>query len=272
MKIIKLIICVCVCLIPATMFAQPPETPTLLITEVYYNTPGDDALHEWLEIANVGSETIDISPYNIGDAETIGDYEGMVRFPKDSFIEAGQVIVVAQTAVSFQQTYGFKPDYEISDTDPTVPDMRDYPLWASGELGLANDGDEVLLLHKLTVLDTINYGDSTVFFSPAINGVLQGQSIERVPANCDTDTAAGWLPREFPTPGEITLEGDCPVPRNPAETNPLQPIGEIQGDGEYSPYVNQIVEFRGLVTGIQADQNTAGTTYYTIFVQDLPGL
>ncbi|MBE2223338.1 MAG: endonuclease/exonuclease/phosphatase family protein, partial [Anaerolineae bacterium] len=92
------------------------------------------------------------------------------------------------------------------------------------------------------------------------------------PANCDTDTAAGWLPREIPTPGQITLEGDCPTPRNPAQTNPLQPIGEIQGSGDYSHYVNQIVDFRGIVTGIQADQNTAGTTYYTLFVQDIPGL
>ena len=272
MKIIKFIICLFVCIVPAAVLAQADELPTILITEVYYNTPGDDAISEWIEIANISSEAIDISQYNIGDAQTSGAYEGMVRFPEQSIVEAGQVIVVAQTAVSFYQNFGFNPDYEITDTDPTVPDMRDYPLWSSGSLGLANDGDEVLLLHKLTILDTLNYGDSTFFFTPAINGVLRGQSIERVPANCDTDTAAGWLPREIPTPGIITLEGDCPVPRNPADTNPLQPIGEIQGDGSYSPYVNQIVEFRGIVTGIQADQNTAGTTYYTVFVQDMPGL
>jgi len=272
MKIIKLIVCLLVCSIPTALLAQNNEIPSILITEVYYNTPGDDSISEWIEIANIGSQTIDISDYSIGDAETAGDYEGMNRFPADSVIESGQVIVIAQTAVSFLQTYGFNPNFEITDTDPTVPDMRGYPLWASGELALANDGDEILLLQKLTILDTLNYGDSKQFFTPAINGVLRGQSIERVPANCDTDTAAGWLPREIPTPGSITLEGDCPAPRNPAETNPLQPIGEIQGIGEYSPYVNQIVEFRGIVTGIQADRNLAGSTYYTIFVQDIPGL
>ena len=272
MKIIKRIACLLICLLPASLFAQTHDTTAVLITEVYYNTPGDDSVNEWIEIANIGAESIDISDYSIGDAETTGDYEGMKRFPPDSVLEAGQVIVVAQTAVSFQQQFGFKPDYEITDTDPAVPDMRGYPLWASGDLALANDGDELLLIHKLTILDTINYGDSDKFFAPAINGVLRGQSIERVPANCDTNTAAGWLPREFPTPGEITLEGDCPVPQNPAETDPLLPIGTIQGDGEYSPYVNQIVEFRGIVTGIQADRNLAGSTYYTLFVQDLPGL
>ena len=272
MKIIKLIICLFVCILPVTLFAQTEETPTLLITEVYYNTPGDDAISEWIEIANVGDDAIDLSQISLGDAQTSGAYEGMVRFPKEAMIAAGQVIVVAQTAVSFQQHVGFNPDYEITDTDSTVPDMRDYPLWSAGSLGLANDGDEVLLLHKLAIIDAINYGDSTFFFSPAINGVLQGQSIERVPAICDSDSAAGWLPREIPTPGEITLDDDCPTPRNPAETNPLQPIGDIQGNGDYSPYVNQIVDFRGIVTGIQADQNTTGTTYYTLFVQDIPGL
>lgn len=271
MKIIKILVCLFVCILPTALLAQNGETTAVLITEVYYNTPGDDAVSEWIELTNVGETAIDISDYSVGDAATAGDYEGMYRFPPDAIIKPGQVIVVAQTAVSFHRQYGFNPDYEINDTDATIPDMRSYPLWAGGELGLANDGDELLLLHQLTVLDSLNYGDSEFFFTPAINGVLRGQSIERVPANCDTDSAAGWLPREVPTPGQISLEGDCPVLRQPAASSPLQPIGDIQGSGDYSPYVNQIVEFRGIVTGMQADQNTAGTTYYTLFVQDMDG-
>jgi hypothetical protein len=148
----------------------------------------------------------------------------MVRFPKESIIQPGQIIVIAQTAVSFQQQFGFKPDYEITDTDPNVSDMRDYPLWGSGDVGLANDGDEVLPLNKPTILDAINYGDIDFFFAPAINGVLQGQSIERVPANCDSDTAAGWLPQDIPTSGEITFDGECQtptqVPTSPPSTQP----------------------------------------------------
>ncbi|MCZ7670105.1 MAG: lamin tail domain-containing protein [Chloroflexi bacterium] len=200
MKMIKLMICLFVSAWPVPLLAQTAVPPTLLITEVYYNTPGDDAVNEWIEIANVGSAAIDLSAISLGDAQSSGSHEGMVRFPKDARIEAGQVVVVAQTAVSFRQNFGFNPDYEITDTDPAVPDMRRYPLWASGDVGLANDGDEVLLLYKLAPFDAINYGDSEQFFTPAINGVLPGQSIERVPADCDTDSAAGWLPREFPHP------------------------------------------------------------------------
>ena len=51
----------------------------------------------------------------------------------------------------------------------------------------------------------------------------------------------------------------------------LPPIGTIQGSGEFSPYVNQMVAFRGVVTGVYEDRNTRGTTYYTLFVQDAPG-
>ncbi|PID87133.1 MAG: hypothetical protein CSB13_00790 [Chloroflexi bacterium] len=273
MKKFKIMVCLLLFAFPLALHAQNDVEPTIVITEVYYNTPGDDAVNEWIEIVNLTTEPVDLSAYRIGDAAAVGDYEGMLRFPQNAVLASEQVVVVAQTAVSFHQVYGFFPDYEIEDTDPAVPDMRDFPLWSSGDLALANDGDEVLLLHKMTVVDAINYGDSEHFFAPAINSVFRGQSIERVPATCDTDSAAGWLPREIPTPGEVTFAGSCPLPevQEPLAENDLPPLGEIQGSGEVSPYVNQIVSFRSVVTGIHADQNLAGTTYYTLFVQDIPG-
>lgn len=49
-------------------------------------------------------------------------------------------------------------------------------------------------------------------------------------------------------------------------------IGSIQGPGDVSPYVDELVAFRGIVTGSYEDQNSSGVTYHTLFVQDLPGL
>lgn len=46
------------------------------------------------------------------------------------------------------------------------------------------------------------------------------------------------------------------------------PIGSVQGDGRNSPYLNQRVRFRGVVTGHYEDRNAAGVVYYTLFVQD----
>lgn len=245
--------------------------PSLLITEVYYDTPGVDGEEEWIEIANVGTAVLDLSDVTVGDEETAGGGEGMARFPDGAGIEPGQAVVVAQTAVGFRRLFGFNPDFELVASDDTVPTMRGFPLWATGDVALANDGDEVLLLADFALLDAINYGDSAAYFAPSISAVITGQSIARVPANCDSDSAADWQPQPTPTPGVLSFAGECAAPVNPALREELPPIGAIQGAGDVSPLVNQLVTFRGVVTGVMADRNAAGVTFHTIFVQDLPG-
>ncbi|MFO7540371.1 MAG: lamin tail domain-containing protein [Chloroflexota bacterium] len=243
--------------------------PPLLITEVYYHAPGPDEDEEWIELAYFGTEPLDISSYKLGDEAQSGGSEGMMRFPDGAVMQPEQVIVVAQTAVGFRSRFGFNPDYEMRDTDADVPVMVHYSLWAAGRLLLANRGDDVLLLDEHDqIVDAISYGDSTTFFSPAVAPVFQGHSLERIPAHCDTDSAADWQPQREPTPGRIIRDGECAPP--PPEA--LLPIGAIQGPGNVSPHINQIVSFRGVVTGIHEDQNASGTIYYTLFVQDLPGL
>jgi uncharacterized protein len=54
----------------------------------------------------------------------------------------------------------------------------------------------------------------------------------------------------------------------PAE---LLPIGAIQGSDDVSPFVDQVVAFRGVVTGFYESRNQEGVTYFTFFVQDPPG-
>ena len=252
--------------------SAPPEP--LLITEVFYDAPGRDETREWVEIANLGTAVLDLSDVKIGDEETVGGEEGMRRFPEGAQIEPGQVIVIAQTAAGFQELYGRLPDYEINDTDPAVPDMRRFLVWSDGDLALGNDGDELLLVQGMLVIDAVSYGDSDGglhAFSPAAAGVLTGQSLARLPAHCDSDAAADWAPQDIPTPGDVTLTGDCAIPPNPTEIEPLPPIGAIQGDGPASPVIDDIVTFRGVVTGFYEDRNTEGRTFYTLFVQDLPG-
>ena len=55
------------------------------------------------------------------------------------------------------------------------------------------------------------------------------------------------------------------------EGEEVVPIGAVQGDGRNSPYLNQNVTFRGVVTGHYEDVNADGVIFYTLFVQDLPG-
>lgn len=257
--------------VTATAVAQPGALQSLLLTEVYYDTPGEDAAEEWVEIANVGTVVLDLGRVAVGDEEKAGGGEGMARFPDGATIAPGQALVVAQTAVGFRRLFGFNPHYEWQESDPNVPNMRRLLLWASGEVALANDGDELLLLAETAVLDAVNYGDSTHFFAPAISDVARGQSIARIPAACDTNTAADWQPQSPPTPGLLPEAAPCPQPMNPARLESLPPIGEIQGTDDVSPYINQIVSVRGVVTGTYEDRNTRGITFYTLFIQDLPG-
>lgn len=255
---------------PTAAADDPP--PALRVTELLYNAAGDDSRFEWVEIANLGTAVVDLSQIKLGDEETAGGKEGMARFPREATLAGGAVIVVAQSAADFRLRYGFTPDYEFSDSDEAVPDMRPFPLWAGGDFGLANAGDELLLLDGTNaIIDALSYGDSTAVFAPAIGPVFEGQSVERHPAGCDSDTAVDWIPQPAPTPGQITLEGDCRVPQDPALFDQLPPIGSIQGSGSVAALVNQIVSFRGVVTGVREDRNLAGQTYYTLFVQDVVG-
>jgi uncharacterized protein len=57
-----------------------------------------------------------------------------------------------------------------------------------------------------------------------------------------------------------------------ADSAELLAIGVIQGSGDVSPLVDQVVTFRGVVTGFYESRNQEGVTYYTIFVQDPPGM
>lgn len=255
----------------ARLRALQPQSAALLITEFVYDSFGLDEEGEWIEVANVGETAVDLAAIKIGDEELLGGNEGMLRFPEDATLAPGAVIVIAQSAPGFRAQYGRNPDYEMRDEDAAVPDMRRYVRWAFGDVALGNGGDEVLLLGADNeILDTIGYGDSRSDAVPKAATVAAGQSLARVPATCDTDTAVEWQPQEVPTPGEITLEGECPVEAAPPTAAPLPPIGAIQGDGRQSPFVSQTVEFRGIVTGVYEDRNTRGATFYTVFVQDLP--
>jgi hypothetical protein len=185
------------------------SSPTLLISEVFYDTPGTDEDEEWIEIYNPTASAIDLSVYKIGDEEEQGKGEGMVQFPPEASIPSEGIIVIALKATGFYALYGFNPDYEVTDTDPSIPDMIKYSAWATGKIALSNNGDEVLILDDGdAIVDAMSYGNATTFFDPSCPDVTTGHSLERSPANVDTDTFEDWIDQEFPDPGSVTV----PIP------------------------------------------------------------
>ncbi len=256
--------------------AWQEEDALLLLSEIDLDPPGRDETGEWVELVYLGDAPLALGDYKVGDEEQLGGgEEGMFRFPEGAVATPGQVLVIARNAPAFRARFGLNPDFEFYDADPAVPDMRAYRVWAGGELYLANDGDELLLVGPDNVIrDAVNWGDSRRFFVPALPLPAPGQSLARSPAHCDSDSAADWLVADQLSPGAVDLEGECRGATTPTtELPPAEltgPIGAIQGDGDVSPFLDQVVAFRGIVTGVQEDRNSRGAIFYTLFVQDDP--
>ncbi len=115
-----------------------------------------------MEIYNHGAGAAILSAYKLGDEEKLGYEEGMLQFPPETMLDAGGVIVVANQGLVFQAINGFPPDFEIINSDPSIPDMLPYYGWSTGaRVELVNRGDELLLLDgDDRVIDALTWGDS----------------------------------------------------------------------------------------------------------------
>jgi hypothetical protein len=186
----------------------------LVISEVVYNEPGSDATGEWIEIFNGGPGTVDLSSYKVGDEETqnppSSENGGMWQFPAGASIPVGGVQIVAISATTFLTNYGFKPTYEINETDPLIPNLSNYTTWSSNPspvINMSNSTDQVLLLDATdTLVDAMSWG-STFAFTPGLaDAEADGQSYERINPLVDTNTAADWRLGNPSTPGTVVPE------------------------------------------------------------------
>jgi hypothetical protein len=131
----------------------------------------------------------------------------MVQFPSGFWIQPGQVILIAKKAQTFLNNYDFLPDFEVIDSMLSVPDMTPYLAWASGSVLLHDTNDEVILLDDFDhVVDAVAYGYSPYpDFQPPVPLVSPEQSMERYPANRDTDSRYDWIRQPLKNPGIVNL-------------------------------------------------------------------
>ena len=207
--------------------ALPPDSGRILINQVCYYSTSDEPGGEWTSLFNAGNHPALLAGYKIGDAEVIGKHEGMLRFPEGDRIQPGEIVVVANKAEIFKATFNRLPDYEIQDSDPAVEDLIRYTSWASGQMEMANSGDELILLGSQDqIVDSLSWGSSTIAFSPAISRVKPDHSLLRKSAYGDTNQAQDWLERTSPNPWEILLPTPPPLPvrqRQPPRRSPPPP-------------------------------------------------
>jgi len=174
----------------------------LVISELLYDPAAvADADGEWIEIYNPTYITVTLTSYCLSDGGSYGD--GTAAFPGGSIMPGG-VMVIAQRADVFLSTYGFTPDFELKDSDPTVPDMTP----ANSGIGWGNGGDEAILRDASGVhVDAVVYGSGSYPGVTPHPGAGWGHSLERRPADRDTgDCSADFWERYTPEPGQVTLD------------------------------------------------------------------
>jgi hypothetical protein len=180
--------------LPLMMRNYTPPANHLLITEVDYS-----GSCEWVEIYNPTAMTVTLTGYKIGDARKPTHYEGMYVFPARQ-MAPGEVIVVAGDATADCDPAFMMVDYEMYGTNPSVPNLTKDTGWGTGEFGLGNSGDEVLLLDPADrAVDVVVYGNGSYAGVTPHPGVAWPDTLERIPANIDTndcsvDFEAGWSP------------------------------------------------------------------------------
>ena len=104
-------------------------------------------------------------------------------------------------------------------------------------MNLNNSGDELLLLNQDNkLLDTISWGDSTIAFNPSAPITEDGESLERIPANKDSNSSGDWKISVAPDPGGVNLvTPGTPSPTEPNCDNLSIVISEVFYDPAFSP-------------------------------------
>lgn len=193
-------------------------TPThyaihLLLSEFLPNPLGAEPAGEWIEIYNPAASSLPLDGIKLGDAVSPSGKEGMLRFPGGHRIGGQEVLVIAHRASSFTAAYGFRPDFELEDSDSLVPDLIPYAGWAGSQVQLSNSGDEVLLVDPWDrILDLVAFGtaDAGGLFVP-LPAPGEGHSLERYPPELDRDQAGDWRERSDPSPGWLDRSPPTPA-------------------------------------------------------------
>ncbi|WP_010272511.1 glycerophosphodiester phosphodiesterase family protein [Paenibacillus senegalensis] len=240
---------------PKKTYAEEIAQPSLYITKIMYDPPGNDNGAEYVEISNVGQQPVDISGFYIGDAATPNGNEGMYQFPAGTVIDAGESLVVAQSAIITRDRYGFTADFELPQhntynprLDPSVPLMLDAPDWGRGYLVLAQGGDDILLMDaKRQVIDYVPY-----IIERSLNGVLYDaapamvqhiQTLQRVYTS--GDASVDFWPME-PTPGEYYFREDTPHPFSGQAISDTLLITEVLYDAIHDEDTGEYIEFTNI--------------------------
>ena len=156
----------------------PAPTGGVVISEVFYDTPGTDSDEEWIELFNAGGTTIDISGWTITDNNGTGS---TYTYPGNASLAPGTFYTVASDRKGFKKLYSKNADKFAS-----IP-------------ALNNGGDALVLKDGSgTIIDAVAWeggassGIPTGWGSTSNPSSVTGSSIVRADIFVDTDSFSDW--------------------------------------------------------------------------------
>ena len=166
---------------------------TTVITELFYDTYlKGDTDGEFIRIHNPTETTICLGGWQITDCE------GVITFPAQTNLSAGESIYLAYNATAFCEEMLRQADFEYG-VDSSEPTQN---MAKGGRLAFSNKGDEVILKdNKGEVIDAVIYGNSRYagvgWCATPIESVKAGVILERDRNETtgqyeDTNSASDW--------------------------------------------------------------------------------
>ncbi|YCM43698.1 lamin tail domain-containing protein [Verrucomicrobiaceae bacterium 227] len=114
-----------------------PDASNLVVSEIYYNPPGQDELTEFIELMNIGTSALDLAVTSFTEGITF-------TFPADSTLAPGQRIVIVKDLTGFQTQFG-----------------NGINIGGVFEGSLANSGELIVLKQPGgTIIQSFTYSDS----------------------------------------------------------------------------------------------------------------
>jgi len=155
----------------------------IVINEIMYNSPSYD--NEWMEIYNLGTETVDLEGFYILDDD---DAHVPVVFPAGYSIDPGQYFTIS---------------LELADTLPFVPDFEGNASWS-----LKNSSDNLRFFHSSgQLIDNVEY-DNVAPWPTAPDG--NGPTLSLLSPELDNDLGVNWAAsmQDDGTPGTVNFPTD----------------------------------------------------------------
>jgi hypothetical protein len=148
---------------PGALFSYP-TLANLIVTEIYYNTPGTDSI-EYIEILNATNATVKLDGYSFSNGVSY-------TFGVTDSILAGGYYITALDSTAFFNVFGFKSNSE----------------WSSGNL--VNTSELIKIIDPFgRTVDSVQYDDGGVWPSSPDGG---GPSLVLCDSLADNSNGANW--------------------------------------------------------------------------------